>query len=70
MYTIIQLYNYNKINECTLLLLIVRDKTSGEDGCGVVIIIIIEIIHIQQNTRMGINAHKPKCITMITKTYM
>ena len=24
-----------KINECTLLLLIVRDKTSGEDGCGV-----------------------------------
>ena len=27
--------NYNKINECTLLLLIVRDKTSGEDGCGV-----------------------------------
>ena len=23
-----------KINKCTLLLLIVRDKTSGEDGCG------------------------------------
>ena len=25
----------SKINKCTLLLLIVRDKTSGEDGCGV-----------------------------------
>ena len=31
----INIYSTYKINECTLLLLIVRDKTSGEDGCGV-----------------------------------